>query len=202
MPQGPAREGVTTRTFQFPVALVKRAIRVGKVFHTAVSQLAREGLELRVVDLEKKEREEEEQRLSITAQKKAARAFTLRKLGDPLSQPLTRPISTPFNERIPFAPRPVESTDEAKYVDFAKAILDAGEDRAEMKRRAVIAVEAIKREHPLTHPPEADILGMLEQHIAKLRASGITPVRTYDAFVGAVLDPNRVKSLGDIGDEE
>jgi hypothetical protein len=193
------RDNVITRSIQFPKSLIRRATSAGKTFHISFSQLVRDGLELRIAQLDQKLKDEEAQRLAAVEKKKSARVgiVPLRKLGEPM----TKPITTPLAERVPFAPRPDESFE--RLIDtHAQAILDAGSDQNEMRRRAVVAVQAVKDLRPLTHPPETEILAMLETRIIRLRQSGVTPARTFDSFVGAVINPSKVRSHGDVGDDE
>jgi predicted DNA-binding protein len=77
----------------------------------------------------------------------------------------------------------------AIYSKFAKAIAIAADqnNNDEVKYRAQACIAAVKKEHPLTFPPDTEILENLEIHVRRLRAAGLVPpTKTLDSFVSAV----------------
>jgi hypothetical protein len=88
---------------------------------------------------------------------------------------------------------------------YAQQILDArGEEP--LVRRAILAAEAaVRREMPLTRPPDAELLVLIEEAVVRLRDSPPKkdgPPRSRDALVGAILDASKVKTHGDLPVED
>jgi hypothetical protein len=82
------------------------------------------------------------------------------------------------------------------YDALARSILAAGNDREEVRLRTAKAIETIKAEHPLTHPPDDKIVFTLKEHLLRLSKEGVEPLRTVDSLVGMVLDVSKLKTSG------
>ncbi len=188
-------------------SLVERAEKMSVEFHIPLAQLVREGLDMKLTELEKRiEDRANRQKQKVLDEKQALLGHHLlgmRPVGNipRMGQPMTQPITTPFSERTPYK-RPVQSDDDAFLVKLAQSVLDAGTDREEMSRRAIAAVAAYKRQHPLLAPSDPDILKLLEQRIIMLREQGVSPVRTVDSLVGAVLDVSKMKTAGAVDNDD
>lgn len=195
---------------QFPADLVRRAKRVSKIFRCRMAQMVRDGLAVKVNELEDRHEQEKARDLAQREGFRNERAQhglrDVRRLGDPSS--FTRApfaASSPAPMRAPVS-IDTPSTTATGYLDdmdstyerLARDLLNAGENPEEIKRRAVSAVEAVKRERPLTHPSEAEILTKLEQNLLRVRGQmPKAPERTYDDLVGKIVDVGKVKTLGD-----
>lgn len=116
--------------------------------------------------------------------------------------PNNKPLTESFADKMADSERANTSSyaDEKLYAELARHIADAGEDPAEIRRRAVKAVDSIRRARPLTCPLENEILIKLEDHIAKIRLDEITPTRNdpYAKLVGVMLDVKKIRSLGNV----
>ena len=110
-----------------------------------------------------------------------------------------------------FAKRTRTSTGQLIRASLAK-YLDEDEDKDEVRRHVVKSVERVKKASPLRHPPESEIVLLIENEMVKLgSASSATsfasnetsePEREYDDLVGAAIDPKRVRTRGDIIPED
>jgi len=183
-------------TFEFPRDLIARAKKVNAIFHTKTTQLIRDGLRHKVEELEDKHRREIALQVADEAAEKAKREYrqTLRSAGSKISSslPLTTQVRMPGIVSMRLSQDPTD----ALYTEHARSILEAGSDKEEMLKRVSMAVAAVRRERPLTAPPEDQILTTLETYIVKLREEGVEPLRTVDSFVGTVLDITKLKTSG------
>lgn len=181
-----------------------------------MNQIARDSLDERVEQLEAKERAEEERRRQEKEAQRAGRRG-LRRIGERVSSSTLAPVSTPSSideATTEVAADPVESF----YREQAKRILDViDSDPREGRLRANEAVAAIKKQFPLTHPGEQEIVKRLERVVVELRAEApasapatdaITPptetapfnfTRAIDALVGKTLDAKKTRTYGSVG---
>lgn len=83
--------------------------------------------------------------------------------------------------------------DDEIYETLAKSILSATTER-DVRHRVELAVQAIKRERPLLHPPDEEIIATLEQYVIRLRDRP-APLSSIDTFVSKVLDVSRLKTV-------
>ena len=169
-------------TVEFPPELARRAKVLGKIYRMSTAQMVRDGLVSKVEALEEKQRREKAEREAAETAKQEKKRR--RSLGMPLT-PLLSMAPT-----VPSIPRR-DRLDEV-YEEHARAIISAGDNREEIRKRAMAAVTAVQHEKPLTAPPEADILATLETHVVRLRNSKAPETRTYDSFVGHVLDLSKI----------
>lgn len=188
------KERGAVMTFEFPRALIARAKKVNVLFHTKTTQLIREGLAIRVEQLEEKHRRETALQEADEAAKREKEEYRkrMRAAGSTLS-PLT-PLSTQVRTSGVVS-GPTQDPMEALYTKLARAVLDA-KNKEEQRERVAEAIAAVQRERPLTAPPEDKILATLETYVVKLREEKVETVRTVDDFVGAVLDVSKLKTSG------
>ncbi len=204
----PTHELIPTRVKLTP-SLVERLEKMCVAYHVTYTQVFRDGLDMKLTELERKIEEREEKKKQKKLDEKSAllghHLLGARPVGGlpVLGRPVTQPITTPFAERVPFGQRQQQQAEEDRFVtSLAQNILDAGSDQDEMRRRAIAAVAAYKREHPLLAPSDSDILTLLERHIIMLRERGVTPARTVDSLVGSIMDVSKIRSGGAKLDDE
>lgn len=80
----------------------------------------------------------------------------------------------------------------------AVRIVEALGDEKEVKERTSAAIAAVKKRFPLLHPPEPQLLLMLERAVITLRDKNFSE-RQYDDSTGRTIDLSKIKSRGDIG---
>lgn len=141
---------------------------------------------------EKKEKEEE--RIPKKVRRERDRLLSVGSIGDNPVEPL-QPVS-PLTSNI--APPRERNRLEELYSKWAKTIIEIGDKPEEVRQQAARAVEAVRNECPLTYPPENEILARLEETLIKIRESEPPKTRTYDSFVGTVINAAKIKSHGDV----
>ncbi len=190
------KERGTVLSIEYPRDLLARAKKVNEIFHTKTAQLLREGLLIRVEQLEAKHREHLANKAADEAAEKAKREYrqTLRAAGSPISSSL--PLTTQMRMSGIVGTRLSQDPTDALYTELARSIINAGDDKEEIRERVETAVAAVRRERPLTAPPENEIVTTLETYIKKLQKEGVEPLRTVDSLVGTVLDISKLKTSG------
>ena len=193
-----------------PKTLRERARAFAKRTRTSTGQLIRASLAKYLDEDEDKERQSEEKRMEIE-EKRAAHAAASKR--GPSSRSLGAPLrSVPVLEStLPTMKTSVERL-QSLYRECARDVLAAGDDKDEVRRHVVKSVERVKKASPLRHPPESEIVLLIENEMVKLgSASSATsfasnetsePEREYDDLVGAAIDPKRVRTRGDIIPED
>ena len=178
-------EGTVLTSICLPADLHRRSAIVCKRLRTSRSQLIREALDEKVIELEGRFKREYEERLAM---KSAKRMEKINRFGIPIEE---AQMITGIPSRDPL---------ENLYREHAKHVLEAGDDKEEIHRRAAEAIAAVQRARPLTHPPEGEILIALEKHILSLKKINNNTTRTFDQFVGQVVAPN-IPTHGDVEPE-
>jgi hypothetical protein len=162
-----------------------RAKAVGQRIRRTTAELIRVSLEEKVDALElrfAKVDEAAEKNDTLTNNKFTRPKYTL----DPLA-----PVNSiePLDGFTPAAAKKDENLT-AIYDKFAQAIIIAANQGnvKEVEYRGTACIAAIRKERPLTCPPEATIIETLEQRIIDLRALGVgAPKRTMKAFANAIV---------------
>jgi len=187
-------ENMTSLNVHLTRAMRERARDAAKRLGKPTGQLIKDALDEKLIALDARFRQEDAQREADRLAKKAKHDPALRQglrgIGSS-SLPLTTQVRTSL-----VAASPEQDPMEALYIELAKSILAAGNDNEEVRKRVVRAIAAVRRERPLTAPPEGRILETLEVYMLKLREEGVEPVRTVDSFVGSVLDVSKLKTSG------
>lgn len=177
-------------TVDLPLYLHAKAKRTATRERTSVAQLIRDGLKDRIEQLDAKfDAEERTRREDREAKRPQGRTLkSLGTLGD-------RPVS----------PRSVIETEPddrlAKiYEEHAKRIAEVISNPQARRQRIADALEAVKREAPLTHPSDETILSSIERAVIRLarEAPPSEPTRIEDDMAGREIDPSRVRAAGDV----
>lgn len=192
---------IVVTTVSLPKDLHARARAIAKRNRTTTVHLIRESLTEKIEYLEAKRRVEEER---IIAERQRA-AFSTHVRGRPPRLPLAPEPPPPLKSEI--VDENVENLEaEARtahvYETQAKLILETLEGSPlERRLRVAEAVAAVKRERPLTHPPDDEILQTLEREVLHLRRNTEkTKLATANNNSFQIIDPNRVHSRGDVDD--
>ncbi len=165
----------------------KRARAVSKIYRKDIAQMIRDGLLLQIESLEEKHRREQQLMESDRNRLRRRLAPTTFENEDAAS------ITSPKNNK---------NDDLAKiYEQNARLVISVGKNSNEIRRIAASTVKAIRRQKPLLPPPEHEILKRLEDEVARLRGIGLTEAKTYDNFVESIIDPDNVKTYGDIQED-
>jgi hypothetical protein len=202
-----ATNNIASVHLSLPKPLMLRAKHLCEVFHYSLHHIVREGLVIRIKQLEDQERDDlirEEETIRKRSESRGKMRRRVTGVGE-------RRVETKL-QRIPFSdsdgglkPLPLPSlgpTLDATYEQIARTLIEAGNDPAEIKRRATVGVATVKRERPLTHPNEEEILAKIEENLVRLRQGGGLPkMNTVDGLVGKVIDTSKLKTLGDSGEE-
>jgi hypothetical protein len=147
-----------------------------------ITVLIRDGLRYKVEVLEEKHRQDEATYRAVKIEKEQQKVkLRVPVVGTPIA-PLT-PLSGTVSH--------FQSELDKMYDDHARNYINAGDDHAAQKEAAQKTIEAIQRARPLTAPVDHVILEKLEEHMLRLRAQGVKPIRTVDNMVGRVLDVSR-----------
>ena len=189
------RKNAAAITVLFPPEVLQRAKSLCKAFRISQGQMIREGLIYRIEELEQQQRRE----MEFKEVKKAAKnsqplpRFEERTLGSSRLGP--RPFITELRRGAePDGPTGQDPLD-AIYKMLAQAMLDAGDDKTEIRRRAEAAVATIKRERPLTCPSDEEILTTLEKYVIKIRNEpSPSTTRTFDTLVDRVINVSKFDS--------
>lgn len=169
-----------------PMNLRERAKKVAKKLKTPMSQLARDALTEKIEYFESKFQAD---KARAAAEKEQLRGFRRMK---PLSNPIAR-NAIAEQKQIP-----------PEYDLHATRIHEAVQAGSpnETRLRVAEAVAAIKRQSPLTHPPETEIVATLERLVVAKRdalATTATPAKEPD---GILIDTTKIRSHGDVGEGE
>lgn len=185
-------EDTAEMTVTFSRDLRERARRAAKRLHTNTTRLINEALDEKLLTIEARFRQEELQREAEEAAKKMKREPYRGERGIGSS-----PLPSLTQARTSLAsPAPDQDPMEALYLELAASLVAAGNDKTEFTRRVAAAIAAVRRERPLTSPPDDKILATLEHYYLRVKEDGSTVVRTVDDFVGKVLDVSRIKTSG------
>lgn len=182
-------ETLRAYSVDLPASLHRRATIVSKRFKIPISAILRDGVAIKVAELETQILLEEETSKKIQEVKTPTR-FTARKLGDYLNEraekraKVTPPAShekSPEKSRDSLPPLPGDGL-RATCAAAAERVLLAGDDRAEQARVVREAIAKVKRDHPLTHPEDQEILLAIEREVVRQRDEGPTERRALDAL--------------------
>lgn len=194
------------RTIHFPESHLKRAAALKPIFRVSFSQIVRDGTEKHLRDLE--ERAEQDQRRYTTVAKQPTKDSRKpsRGIRGSLAQNLAPSTMTPATraasrlERL-IAPEPVTAqthdADDELYERAARALLGSSMEPKDVRRRAEAAVNMVRKERSLTAPSESEILERLEENYRRIKNAPIAEVRSYDTFVGTIVDLDKVKTAGE-----
>jgi hypothetical protein len=175
--------------------LRERARRVAKMFKTTTAALAREGLADKVEYLETKLLiEEERARAEKEKQTEHNTGRAPRTFGTSLLKPV---IGSLAPAALGVEPTKTKNLIDLAYEQHARRVLAALDDPTEKRLRIAEVMATIKREAPLTHPSDREILENLERVVIELRSES-TPQRREETEIVQTIDPSRVKTLGDV----
>ena len=133
------------------VDLRKAAAATAKELRTSTNQLINAALTEKLESIKEKKRREE----AVLEEERAKKAAKRHGRIGSISLPTTLPsaLSSPLGP-LPTTPRYDQL--EKVYEKHARDILAAGGDEAEIRRRVAHAIAAVRRERPLTSPPEGE----------------------------------------------
>lgn len=189
------------RTIHFTQSHLKRAAALKTVFRISFSQLVRDGLEKHLRDLEERVEQDRRGRPAVETPTKDARKPS-RGIRGSLAQSLAPPSRTAAArlERL-IAPEPVvaqtHDADDELYERAARALLGPSMEPRDVRRRAEAAVNMVRKERSLTAPSESEILERLEENYRRIKRAPIAEARSYDTFVGTIIDLDKVKTVGE-----
>lgn len=154
---------------KLPIDLHSRAVKMSKKTGMTIAQLVREALDAKVLAYEERLYLEKERARRDREETRSTRQF--RQIGEsPLAPSL--PVHAPAEAKSPDnedeTTLPVREDDDP-YVTYAKYILQAEDQPSEKRLRLAEAVASIRRQSPLTCPPEHEILANLERAVDLLR---------------------------------
>lgn len=172
-------DGRTGLNIVFPRDFRERVRAAARYKGCTSTQLVREGLERRVVEIEAEIRDAAEARAVAAAAKKRPQARF--RLGQsPLApQPVTAPsLATPSATATPREARLAKI-----YNMAAQEALDASGDAPLIQRIVAAAIARIHHELPLRPPPDAVIIAAIEQEMIRLRDDGPSETRSLDSLI-------------------
>jgi predicted DNA-binding protein len=190
--------------FSIPRELSDRTKKLAKQLKKTCAGITRDALREKIEDIEHKFRQEEALRQHEKEARKAARQ------GAPRRNIADKPRGLSIlSDEIPLVTQArrgsVSPTDpfvdptEKLYIDQAKFIAEAGNDKVKLRVRAIDAIATIKRERPLTSPPDEQIIAKLERYLLVIKqeeAEAPPPPTTHtiDDLVGRVIDTTKIKT--------
>lgn len=201
-------ENIAILTVTMPDELRKRTRAVAKKLGITSTQLARDAITERLDMIEAKQRAAEErartERETARAEREQRRRLrTLRNIGE--NQPTS--IS-------PIAANETAATTEKDDLDplyerHARLVLAAIDQPIEKRLREAETISAIKKQCPLTYPPDIEILTRLDRAVMKLMSEKPKKRARDDAAPGEAesdaraIDPSKAQTFGDVvADEE
>jgi predicted DNA-binding protein len=183
---------------RLPRELRRRATETAKSMHQSTSVFIRSAIDEKITKFDDQKRLVEVEKLERRQIRLGQRAGNERSFGN-IDRGVARLDRKPLSEAYADLERRPRADDEKLYVELARHILAGGEDPDEIRRRAMKAVDSVQRARPLTCPPEQEILVKLEEHMAALKINKTkAPAADYDRLVGAVLNTQKIKSVGEI----
>ena len=154
--------------FTIPIKDHRRAKFAAKRLRVPLATLARDGLSLRLAEIEKKFRLEEE----LENANKQAKGRTLGTLGG-LGE--SRLAPSPLK---PYGEQKTETLEDTRldiiYRHHAALVNAALANPIEKRLRIAEALVAVRNETPITEPPASEILATLEHHVLALRGKTTT----------------------------
>jgi hypothetical protein len=184
------KSGLHTTTIQFPTTLHDRARLVGKRFGKKVSEIIRDGLNEQVEILEARwiELENKKRRKTDTAQEnRLAQRITSSELAP-------KPLRSLGGDSAPVDDNKVETI----CNKHAKGIAEKLHMPMEKRLLTQTAIADVKREMPLTHPSDAEIIVILEKAVVRVRATmKEEEVAELPPVVEEVINTSKIRSLGD-----
>lgn len=187
------------RTIHFPESHLKRAAALKPIFRVTFSQLVRDGMEKHLRELE--ERVEQDRRGRVVERQAKDARKPSRGIRGSLSQSAPLPSRTARLERVISPPsEPIAQThdaDDELYERAARALLGPSMEPKDVRRRAEAAVNLVRKERSLSAPSESEILARLEENYRRIKSAPIAEARTYDTFVGTVINLDNVKTVGE-----
>lgn len=180
----------------FPTDVYERIKAFTKQTHTTISQFIRDAAITKLKACEEELRQDAAQKEAELDARRVKRKGGIKTVGRPPARLGTLPGLAPI--RIPEKNLDGSQTSIPKtklaevYNDYARKILDAGDDQASIKRLGDEAIRVVKKISPLLHPPEREILLLLENTVFRLREA-----LGYDDLVGKSFDPSRIRTRGD-----
>lgn len=168
----PVAPGMCALTLMLPVRLHGRARLIAKRLGFTMTQLHRLALDEKVLQYEARFKREAEEDRAARIAKRNHRP----KLNIPSVLPLQAGEVPTDHETGGY---------DSLYNDLAKPFLDTTLDREAVKQLAIDAVTRVKRECPITHPSDAEIIQRIERHINRLRNSD---EKSIEGFVNSFVD--------------
>jgi predicted DNA-binding protein len=157
----------------------------------SMSDFIRDAVDARIRDIETRRQADEDRKAAQKAEKE------IKSVRRDLSMKNLPPMLDTLKHRVGATGTRVVTA----YEKGARAIFEAKEDDRPAKVRE--AINAVKREAPLTYGSEEAVVQKLERAVLVLeRAKAMRPERVDDEKTGKVVELDGVESVGDFGDED
>ncbi len=188
------------RLIDFPDSHLKRHQALKPVFKMSFNQLVRDGTEKHLRELE--ERVEQDKQRHVARKRERDALKPSRGIKGALNRQAPPPSRTANLERListPLVPAPtiqVHDADDELYERAARVLLGDA-DPKNVRKRAEAAVSLVRKERSLTAPSESEILARLEENYRRIKSEPVAEARTYDTFVGTIVDLDKIKTAGE-----
>jgi hypothetical protein len=190
MPPTP-KENATRLNFYVSKRQRKQLEDCCRYLNKSLTDFLTDSLEIHVRAIETQRQADEDRKAAQKAEKE------IKSVRRDLSMKNLPPMLTTMRQRVGATGMSLETA----YEKGARAIFEAKEDDRPAKVRE--AINAVKREAPLTYGSEEAIIQKLERAVLVLeRAKAMRPERVDDEKTGKVADLDGVESVGDFGDED
>ena len=194
-----------TIIFNVPVKEHRRTKFAAKKLQVPVAAIARDGLYLKLAEIDKKLRLEEELENADKQIKKHRGLGSLGGIGDSKLAPT--PLKSYGEQQEAKKDADSDPRLEIIYRHHAALVHAALANPIEKRLRIAEALVAVRDETPITEPPESEILATLEHHVMALRAKTApttppvrsslltTPTPTMNVVSPSPLPPTRFASV-------
>lgn len=191
---------LVAKTIRFPQGLITRYKAIRTIYPVKFAQVATDGLEAKIIELEKKHQDDLAREKAIRdAKEERKNARSRRSAVGGLG---TLKAFTPFPMGAEKAAAPASNyADDELYERAARTLLGVS-SADEAKKRAKNAVEIVQTERRLTAPSESEILARIEENFLRLRGQKAPETRTYDDLVGAIVNLDKMKTVGALVDDD